>query len=147
MEKLIDDCVTPKFCWNCQPEPCDQCDVINEVFKRLKQYEDTGLMPEEIPHWIPASERLPETDGENTHTFDVLVYVPKRDGCRQHGCFIGKLNKVKADNTGSGNFWGVKTPGSDWTLWGWSYFEEPIPSHWTPLPQPPKEENHEQSNS
>lgn len=27
---------------------------------RLAAYEDTGLEPEEIPQWIPISERLPE---------------------------------------------------------------------------------------
>jgi len=30
---------------------------------RLAAYEDTGLEPEEIPHWIPVSERLPEELG------------------------------------------------------------------------------------
>ncbi len=31
--------------------------------ERLAAYEDTGLTPEEIPHWIPVSERLPEGTG------------------------------------------------------------------------------------
>lgn len=113
--------------------------IYEKAATRLAQYESTGLEPDEIPRWIPVSERLPETDGKNEHTFDVLVYVPKREGCNQHGYFLGKLCKIEADNTGSGNFWGAKTPGSNWTLWGWSYFEEPIPSHWMPLPQSPKE--------
>lgn len=113
---------------------------IYNAISELENYEKTGLEPDEIPHWIPVSERLPETDGKNEHTFDVLIYVPKREGCNQHGYFLGKLCKIEADNTGSGNFWGAKTPGSNWTLWGWSYFEEPIPSHWMPLPQSPKEE-------
>jgi hypothetical protein len=107
------------------------------AMERLAAYEDTALEPDEIPHWIPVSERLPETDETNSHKFDVLVYVPKRDGCHQSGYFIGKLHKVEADNTGNTNFWGVKTPGSEWTLWGWSYFEKPIPSHWMSLPQSP----------
>ena len=75
MEKLIDDCVTPKSCWNCQPEPCDQCDVVNEVFKRLKQYEDTGLTPEEIPHWISANERLPEEFEIEEDSYDPETYL------------------------------------------------------------------------
>ena len=106
----------------------------------IDAYRASGLEPDEIPHWIPVSERLAATDWKNEHTFDVLIYVPKREGCNQHGYFLGKLCKIEADNTGSGNFWGAKTPGSNWTLWGWSYFEEPIPSHWMPLPQSPKEE-------
>lgn len=113
---------------------------VQNCLQELSEYKDTGFEPDEIPHWIPVSEKLPETGETNSHKFDVLVYVPKRDGCHQSGYFIGKLHKVEADNTGNTNFWGVKTPGSEWTLWGWSYFEEPIPSHWMPLPQSPKEE-------
>jgi hypothetical protein len=109
----------------------------------IDAYRKSGLEPDEIPHWISCSEKLPETDGENTHAFDVLVYVPKRDGCSQNGYYLGKLHKVEADNTGNKNFWGIKTSGSKWTLWGWGYFEEPIPSHWMLLPQPPKGKNHE----
>jgi hypothetical protein len=115
-------------------------DGIAEYFNKLAAYENTGLEPEEIPQWIPVSERLPKTDGANKNTFNVLVYVPKREGCTQCGYFLGKLRKIEADSTGHGNFWGAKTHGSNWTLWGWSYFEEPIPSHWQPLPQPPKGE-------
>lgn len=58
MKKLIDECGMPKACWKCQPEPCDQCDTINEVFERLKKYEDTDRMPEEIPALISEVEQL-----------------------------------------------------------------------------------------
>lgn len=70
------------------------------------------------------------------HNFDVLVYVPQREGCNQHGIYIGKLHDIPKDD-GSGNFWGLATPGSEWTLWGWSYFEKPIVTHWMPLPALP----------
>lgn len=30
------------------------------AMERLASYEDTGLEPDEIPHWIPVSERLPK---------------------------------------------------------------------------------------
>ena len=86
--------------------------------------------------WISVEERLPETDGENSHNFDVLVYVPQREGCNQHGIYIGKLHDIPKED-GSGNFWGCATPGSEWTLWGWSYFEKPIVTHWMPLPALP----------
>ena len=88
--------------------------------------------------WISVEDRLPETDGKNTFAYNVLVYIPKRDGCNQHGVYIGKLRSVKADD-GSGNFWGFKTQACDWTVWGFSYFEHPVVTHWMPMPQPPKE--------
>lgn len=88
--------------------------------------------------WISVEEHLPETDNKNTHDFDVLVYVPKRDGCNQHGVYIGKLSHVSSDD-GTGNFWGIRTESCDWTVWGWSYFEHPIVTHWKPLPALPIE--------
>lgn len=90
-----------------------------------------------LPRWIPVSERLPESNHRNDHVGDVLCYVPLRDGCRQNGVYLGKHKHVEADN-GSKNFWGRPTPASDWTLWGWSYFEEPIVTHWMPCPDTPK---------
>lgn len=45
--------------------------------------------------------------------------------------------------TFDGNFWGLKTPGSDWTIWGWSYFKVPHVTHWMPLPELPEEEQHD----
>jgi len=110
-----------------------------EQIKKLREKIDT--LKQQVPHWISVKEELPEvhgTDEINHNKFDVLVYVPERDGCHQSGYFLGKLQKVRADNTGDTNFWGVKTPESDWTLWGWSYFEKPIPSYWMPLPEPPE---------
>ena len=31
-----------------------------KAIKRLAAYEDTGLEPDEIPHWIPVREKMPE---------------------------------------------------------------------------------------
>lgn len=98
--------------------------------------------PESLrPRCIPVTERLPETDGENTHAHDVLVYIPKRDGCNQHGIYVGKVSHIPPDD-GRGNFWGIKTEASDWTVWGWSYFETPVVTHWMPLPEPPEVSDH-----
>ena len=47
----------------------------------------------------------------------LLLYVPKTEKGRQSGIFTGELEEVKA-NDGSGNFWNMPMPGSDWTLWG-----------------------------
>ena len=135
---------------------------------RLASYEATGMMPDEIikmgmayedskrysgrlelklnaaakrmPKWVSVTEQLPESNHKNDHVGDVLCYVPPRDGCRQSGLYLGKIRHVKADD-GSGNFWGRPTPESDWTLWGWSYFEKPVVTHWMPLPEPPKEDS------
>ena len=51
----------------CKSENTAQC--ILDSWERLADYEDTGLMPEEIvalkerTRWIPCCERLPEKDG------------------------------------------------------------------------------------
>ena len=95
-------------------------------------------MEKEGGGWISVEEHLPETDNKNTHDFDVLVYVPKREGCNQHGVYIGKLSHVNSDD-GTGNFWGIRTESCDWTVWGWSYIEHPIVTHWKPLPALPIE--------
>lgn len=47
---------------------------ITDIMDRLAAYEDTGLEPDEIPHWIPVSERLPG------HGERVLAYSPEMDG-------------------------------------------------------------------
>ena len=89
--------------------------------------------------WIPCSERLPETDNTNEiNEFDVLLAVrPKKHPKRTPQVYIGKLRPVEGDD-GSGNFWGVKIAPCEWTIWGWSYFQEPEVLAWMPLPQPMK---------
>lgn len=90
----------------------------------------------ERTRWIPVEERLPENNHKKGRAGDVLCYVPPRDGCFQNGVYLGKLEHIVADD-GSGNFWNLKTPESDWALLGWSYFEQPVVTHWMPLPEPP----------
>ena len=90
-----------------------------------------------VVHWIPVTEQLPESNHKNDHVGDVLCFVPPRDGCYQSGLYLGKLNHIAA-NDGSRNFWGRPIQASDWTLWGWSYLEKPVVTHWMPLPEPPK---------
>lgn len=145
---------------NCNVDmDCIDCPSFDRLVERLAAYEDTGLTPEEIKEllhdttgplhrklgewidadasgklavlrWIPVTERMPEED------MKLLLYVPKTEKGRQSGIFTGELKEVKANN-GSGNFWNIPTPGSDWTLWGWSYFEKPNVTHWMPLPEAP----------
>lgn len=53
--------------WTSAEEPDD--DEIDKVYMRLKAYEDTGLMPEEVEQmrdercWVPLMERPPK-DGQ-----------------------------------------------------------------------------------
>ena len=117
---------------------CTEVEAREGEISRLKS-ENAALrerLDKAVGGWISIEERLPETDNKNTHDFDVLVYVPKRDGCRQHGVYLGKLSHVNADD-GTGNFWGIKTEACEWTVWGWSYFENPVVTHWKPLPPLP----------
>jgi len=112
-----------------------------ELRERLKEFEDKiekgELVEQKHGEWISVEDRLPETDHKNTFDYNVLVYIPQRKGCRQSGIYLGKVRKVEGDD-GKGNFWGKKTEPCEWTVWGWSYFEHPVVTHWMPLPQPPK---------
>ena len=108
---------------------CGDCAVVEKVRKAL-----SADRPQE---WIPCSERLPETDNTNKiNEFDVLLAVrPKKHPEETPQVYIGKLRPVKGDD-GSGNFWGVKIAPCEWTIWGWSYFQEPEVLAWMPLPKP-----------
>ena len=96
-------------------------------------------------HWIPCSERLPETDNKNSiNNYNVLLWVKdKSHPEREPQIYLGKLRHIDGDD-GSGNFWGVKTHPCDWTIWGWSYFNEPEVIAWMPLPEPYREERTEE---
>lgn len=89
----------------------------------------------EMPKWISVKEKMP-AKGEK-----VLLYIPEREGCKQHGMYLGEAGEVEADPKGEHNFWGLPTPGSNWGIDGWSYFEEPIVTHWMLLPDAPEEDN------
>jgi hypothetical protein len=90
-------------------------------------------MPEiEKSVWISVKEKMP-SKGEK-----VLLYIPEREGCKQHGMYLAEIEKVEADPKGEHNLWGLPTPGSNWSIDGWSYFEEPIVTHWMPLPDAPE---------
>lgn len=105
-----------------------------EVYDRLAAYEDTGLEPEEIPHWISASERLPE----------------------ELGHYLAVVKRIAPDEFG-GNGTHIRIMrwlGDDWQyahhFYSW-YRNGLIPewinqkitetvTHWMPLPAVPKEE-------
>ena len=82
--------------------------------------------------WISVKDRMP-AKGEK-----VLLYIPERDGCKQHGMYLGKVANVEADPKGEHSFWWLPTPGSNWMISGWGYFNKPIVTHWMPLPDAPE---------
>ena len=88
--------------------------------------------------WIPVTESLPEPELTNTHEGDVLLCVRDKNK-PENGthAYIGKLRPIP-DDDGSGNVFGVPRKGSDWTIWGWSYYAEPEVLAWMPLPTPYK---------
>ena len=107
-----------------------------EAFEDLM--DGTQALPPVIPTqcWIPVSERLPETDNENNiNNYNVLLWVKNKSHPeREPQIYLGKLRHIDGDD-GSGNFWGIETKPCDWTIWGWSYFNEPEVIAWQPLPQ------------
>lgn len=86
------------------------------VAERLAAYEDTGLSPDEIPHWIPVSERLP--DPKDMEHIQVLVIQKSTITSRPNIMSVARWN------------------GADWICRG---VELARVTHWAYLPQPPKE--------
>ena len=121
-----------KATWK-EPTYADPINILTEVRDRIEAIPSADR-PQE---WIPCSERLPETDNTNViNEFDVLLAVrPKKHPERTPQVYIGKLRPVEGDD-GSGNFWDVKIAPCEWTIWGWSYFQEPEVLAWMPLPKP-----------
>lgn len=87
------------------------------IYDRLAAYEDTGLSPNEIPHWIPVGERLPKKieyrEADTRELIPLLV------------CVEGTEYPFRAFYDGKS--WGD----------GWSKLDV---TFWMPLPQPPREE-------
>ena len=100
--------------------PSCHCKPIMEVRRKLFEYESTGLMPGEIPHWIPVSKRLPNADGT------YIVYAPSYNGGSSSGL----------DCIGGIMFCRFKH--GKWSIEHGYYNRPNCVTHWMPLPQPPK---------
>lgn len=112
---------------------------VAEAILRLAAYEDTGLEPDEIPHWIPVSERLP---GPETN---VLILQSYREDAPYSAITIGHLHQES--DLRRKPYWMWIAYGADMEnpkieAYHRSNFICPgceFVTHWMPLPQPPKE--------
>lgn len=122
---------------NINKMPCIYADLPNGMDGEHYVLEQEPSSSEKPNKWIPVSEKLPETDNKNEiNGSNVLLWVAnKTHPEREPQIYLGKLRKVNGDD-GSGNFWGIETKPCDWTIWGWSYFNEPEVIAWMPLPEP-----------
>ena len=104
--------------------PCTQCPAHPKEQPNANQRNSNAS---NVQEWIPVTERLPEQDKE------VLLIV---HGWEDRLYYTGCLHRQEAERS-----WltGIESKASDWKIWGFSYFREPIVTHWMPLPEPPKE--------
>ena len=97
----------------------DDIDLTNEyghkhIYDRLAEYENTGLMPDEINGWTSVDERLPITVGEYICYVKFSLIPDKVMVVRYEKVFY--MDKVES-----------------WIISG-------LVTHWMPLPEPPKGE-------
>lgn len=122
----------------CNSHKCDECSLNYERgnMGEQKEWLRMAIQALEQTQWIPCSERLPKTDNKNDiNSFNVLLWVKNKTYPEKEAqIYLGKLKHVDGDD-GSGNFWGIETKPCDWTIWGWSYFNEPEVIAWMPLPK------------
>lgn len=118
-----------KKCYDCTH--VEMCGWRKEVKEQGCEFFDDGMV------WIPVSERLPHFGTK------VLVWVENKDQTgrfNKPGVYTANLEdkEPEHDPEGKRNFWGIPGYDSAWTVWAWSYFEEPDVKAWKPLPEPYK---------
>lgn len=126
-------------------EGCDNC-PIQKVFDRLAAYEDTGLMPDEIPKWTPVSEKKPKS-GEHVqlccevrpsgrkYVCDGYYAAPKTIVCSDDGDCASEYDEEKDEYFLLEGFYEVINNWEDFS----SITIDDFVTYWQPLPQPPKD--------
>ena len=98
---------------------------IQLAMERLAAYEDTGLMPDEIPKWTPVSEKPKVSDQYLVLTEEGDMFNADFDkDCGDDGEFGIWQNRYDEHTLGFLD--------SEWSSYGGI-------THWMPLPQPPKD--------
>lgn len=129
LQNYASDCGADEACFQCTVAwMCDElggnapkiiANTVERLQSKLAAYEDTGLSPDEIPRWIPVSERLPKKSG--------------------HYLVISKMNWAHGGN------W-EDDSGDIRRHMAIAFFDRvvkfnvPYVTHWQPLPAAPKEE-------
>lgn len=104
----------------------------------LEDYEKAGLLPDEIPRWIPVSKRLPEDDESLPRYSDSTMDAISVFACGylngDDKLSIEEVNRLLIKKTG------IRQIDEQHTgKWEWSkHFKEIV--YWQPLPAAPKEE-------
>ena len=106
----------------------------------IDAYRASGLEPDEIPHWIPASERLPEPEA------NVLIWQSYGEDAPYASITIGHLHQES--DLRRKPYWAWIAYGADMVhpkIEAYHRADFICPgnefvTHWMPLPQPPKEE-------
>ena len=129
--KALRDCTN-----KCDCATCEYRNVSDEFGKKFcfdvlmdsaaarieKQDADINALRENVPEWIPVSERLPEPEKM------VLLTVS------------GKFKNISfVDAYELGEF----DTDEGWILEMWPEWKDPKVTHWMPLPELPEEEKHE----
>lgn len=94
------------------------CGAWPRIIQRLAAYENTGLEPEEVPKWIPVTERFPFAG----HFVPVIVSGRYKNINWQHAIQLAEY-----------------FPEDGWILEGWPEATEITVSHWFELPEIPVE--------
>ena len=97
----------------------------NELFKRRLE-EERSVFEAQVPRWISVEERLPETCAETRSFYHSVTVLASENGRIMMGYFTA------SKDDGSYDFTGVDSHKK--------FYDFAKPSHWMPLPEPPKEE-------